>query len=56
MEPTEVTIYRAAMRSWEVTPSKKKVVRHEETIKKLREKFTGGVRVILIIKPLCSFF
>ena len=33
-------------RAWRVRAKKRKVVRHEETIKKLTEEFTGGVRTL----------
>ena len=45
---TEVTIEQLSG-GGRVRAKKRKVVRHEETIKKLMEAFTGGIRIILII-------
>ena len=38
-----------------VRAKRRKVVRHEETIKKLTEEFTGGIRTFIQFNPLYSF-
>ena len=43
---TEVTIEKLSGRG-RVRTKKSKVVRHEETIKKLTEEFTGGIRTLV---------
>ena len=43
---TEVTIEKLSGRG-RVRAKKSKVVRHEETIKKLTEEFTGGIRTLV---------
>ena len=50
----EVTIEQLSV-GGRVRAKKRKAVRHEETIMKLMEEFTGGIRTLVYL-PLCTLF